>query len=181
MLWEDVIHISGIANPRIRHQRIANSLGRVSVVALITLYITETGNGGMNMLDKTYNRFFYAIMAYYMHVRSGNDKPKIDDLTVAIIIVSCILFCDLLSLGMILEFCGLAIKQQYLMNLDIILAAIVLLFNTIYFVRRKKYQAIFEHFQTTEDEKTRRKRNQYCLAFILISFAFMIIIPCFKK
>ena len=116
-----------------------------------------------------------------MHVRSGNDTPKIDDLTVAIIIVSCILFCDLLSLGMILEFCGLAIKQQYLMNLDIILAAIVLLFNTIYFVRRKKYQAIFEHFQTTEDEKTRRKRNQYCLAFIMISFAFMIIIPCFKK
>ncbi len=28
MLWEDVIQISGIANPRIRHQRIANSLER---------------------------------------------------------------------------------------------------------------------------------------------------------
>lgn len=28
MLWEDVIHISGIANPHIQSQRIANPLGR---------------------------------------------------------------------------------------------------------------------------------------------------------
>lgn len=28
MLWESVMHISGIANPRIRSQRIANSLER---------------------------------------------------------------------------------------------------------------------------------------------------------
>lgn len=114
-------------------------------------------------------------MMHYMHVRSGNDTPKIDDLVVAIIILSCILYADMLSLGMMIEF---LIKQKYLMYLDDILAAIVLLFNIIYFVRRKKYQTIFEYFQTTEDEKTRRKWNHYCLAFILVSFAFMIIIPC---
>ena len=129
----------------------------------------------MNMLEKIYNRFFYAIMMHYMHVRSGNDTPKIDDLVVAIIILSCILYADMLSLGMMIEF---LIKQKYLMYIDDILAAIVLLFNIIYFVRRKKYQTIFEYFQTTEDEKTRRKWNHYCLAFILVSFAFMIIIPC---
>jgi hypothetical protein len=28
MLWEDVIHISGIANPHIQDLRIANPLGR---------------------------------------------------------------------------------------------------------------------------------------------------------
>jgi hypothetical protein len=28
MLWEDVIHISGIANPHIQDPRIANPLGR---------------------------------------------------------------------------------------------------------------------------------------------------------
>ena len=34
MLWEGMIHISGIANPRIRHQRIANSLERDDLMTI---------------------------------------------------------------------------------------------------------------------------------------------------
>ena len=58
MLWEDVIHIPVIANPRIQDQRIANSLGRVVIIQLFILN-TIFGNYNKNIskLDKCYDCF----------------------------------------------------------------------------------------------------------------------------
>lgn len=123
---------------------------------------------------KAYNRLFYAIMLNYMKLHSGNELPKWDDLTVAIVILSCILYCDILTLAMLLETCGVY-HTVHANSIDNFLAVIILAFNAVYFIRKKNYQSIYEYYQKEEDVKTHKRRSWYCLLFVLISIVLIIV------
>jgi len=131
-----------------------------------------------NKMKRAYNRLFYAIMLNYMKLHSGNELPKWDDLTVAVVILSCILYCDILTLSMLLETCGVY-HRVYANSIDSFLAVIILVFNAVYFIRKKNYQSIYEYYQKEEDVKTHKRRSWYCLSFVLISVVLMFVAAYF--
>lgn len=132
------------------------------------------------MFKRVYNRFFYAIMLNYMKLHSGNRHPKIDDISVAIIIISCFLYCVVLTMMMFLyvcgfEICGFLRHNDNSVYYEIGFAVIILAFNIAYFLKKKRYQIIFDFYQQTENERTRKRNSLYCLAFVLILLIFMIV------
>ena len=112
-----------------------------------------------------------------MKTHSGNTKPQIDDFIVALVILTCVIFCDILLVIIVLNSIGVIQKTAYTYYLDLLLALGILLFNFFFFFHNKKYLDLFEYFQQTEDDKTFKKKTAYCLAFIIVSVAILVIIP----
>ena len=153
MLREGVIHISGIANPHIQSQRIANPLGR------------EKQNASLIMIKRAYYRIYYCL---FFGLQKSIGGPF--DFWLALIAAT--MYAILLFLNLIAITCIWTIITRYYIFQMFPWEWSMLLFvglNFILFLPKKKYFKVITMFES-EEKTVQKKRRTWCVIYIVISW-----------
>ena len=125
---------------------------------------------------KAYNRLFYAILFHYMKRQSGNESPELMDAITAIVVLSCLMCCNVITL--------ISFIRHFFIHTMVFSGAfgwlnalVVITLNVFLFLFKKKYRVIFYYFKESETERKYKRRNALCVAFIIVSIALMFIVP----
>lgn len=125
---------------------------------------------------KAYNRLFYAILYHYMKRRSGNESPEMMDAITVIVVLSCIMSCDVITLISLIRYFFIP-EIVFSTFQGVAIALFVVITNAFLFLVKKRYCKIFYYYKESETDKKFKERNAWCVAFIVISLISMFVVP----
>lgn len=125
---------------------------------------------------KAYNRLFYAILYHYMKRQSGNESPEMMDAITVIVVLSCIMSCDVITLISLIRYFFIP-EIVFSTFLGVAIALFVVVTNAFLFLWKKRYYKIFYYYKESETDKKYKERNAWCVIFIVISLISMFVVP----
>lgn len=129
----------------------------------------------MKLVRKVYYSLFAGVINSYMKRHSGNDDPKFDDLTIAIIILTCTVYCNILTIIKFVDVVVFKISKSPLFGLP--LAILILIVNLVLFVPKKRFIYIYQHYYSENSEESKKQIRKYCAVYVIASYLALLVVP----